>query len=163
MLWRENKVDKIVKCLLILRAENIGQNNTKEVKVFKFCINRGDVKRQEAKCSVSWRAAKGNKTEKQQRTQEAVIRSACCVLSRFSCVQLFVTLWTIARQTSLSMGFSRQEYQSGLPCLSPRDLSDPGIKPRSHVSCIGRWVLYQDVRRSREYGPSEKTYANHGS
>ena len=40
-----------------------------------------------------------------------------CVLSRFSCVQLFVTLWTIARQTSLSMGFSRQEYWSGLPFL----------------------------------------------
>ena len=55
-----------------------------------------------------------------------------CVLSRFSCVQLFVTLWTIARQTSLSMGFSRQEYWSGLPCPPPGDLPNPGIEPRSH-------------------------------
>ena len=39
-----------------------------------------------------------------------------CVLSHFSRVQLFVTLWTIACQARLSMGFSRQEYWSGLPC-----------------------------------------------
>ena len=46
-------------------------------------------------------------------------------------VQLFVTLWTIACQASLSMGFSRQEYWSGLPCPSPGDLFHPGIKPGS--------------------------------
>ena len=39
--------------------------------------------------------------------------------------------WTIARQAPLSMGFSRQEYWSGLPFPSPEDLPDPGIKPRS--------------------------------
>ena len=38
------------------------------------------------------------------------------------------TLWTIACQASLSMGFSRQEYSSGLPCPSPRHLPKPGIK-----------------------------------
>ena len=54
-----------------------------------------------------------------------------CVLSHFSCVPLFVTPWTIARQAPLSMGFSRQEYWSGLPCPSPGDLPDPGIEPRS--------------------------------
>ena len=48
-----------------------------------------------------------------------------------SCVQLFVTLQTIARQAPLSMGFSRQEHQSGLPFPSPGDLSDPGIEPAS--------------------------------
>ena len=53
------------------------------------------------------------------------------MLSCFSCVQLFVTLWTIARQAPLCMGFSRQEYWSGLPCLPPGDLPNPGIKPRS--------------------------------
>ena len=53
------------------------------------------------------------------------------LLSRFSRVQLFVTLWTVARQAPLSMGFSRQEYQSGLPCPPPGDLPDPGIQPRS--------------------------------
>ena len=46
-------------------------------------------------------------------------------------VQLFATPWTVAHQAPLSMGFSRQEYWSGLPFPSPGDLSDPGIKPRS--------------------------------
>ena len=46
-------------------------------------------------------------------------------------VQLFTTPWTVACQTPLSMGFSRHEYWSGLLCLSPGDLPDPGIKPRS--------------------------------
>ena len=44
-------------------------------------------------------------------------------------VQLFATPWTVAYQALLSMGFSRQEYWSGLPFLSP-DLPDPGIEPR---------------------------------
>ena len=50
-----------------------------------------------------------------------------CVLSRSSCVQLFATLWTVARQGPLSMGFSRQEYWSGLPFPSPGHLPDPGL------------------------------------
>ena len=40
-----------------------------------------------------------------------------------------VTPWTVARQAPLSMGFSRQEYWSGLPCPSPGDLPNPGIQP----------------------------------
>ena len=43
-------------------------------------------------------------------------------------VRLFVTLWTVAHQAPLSMGFSKQEYWSGLPFPSPGDFSDPGIK-----------------------------------
>ena len=39
------------------------------------------------------------------------------------------TLWTVAHQASLSMGFSRQECWSGSPCLPPGDLPDPGMKP----------------------------------
>ena len=46
-------------------------------------------------------------------------------------VRLFVTPWTVAYQALLSMGFSRQEYWSGLPFLSPGDLPNPGIEPRS--------------------------------
>ena len=42
-----------------------------------------------------------------------------------------VTPWTVAHQASLSMGFSRREYQSGLPFPSPGDLPDPGIEPSS--------------------------------
>ena len=48
-----------------------------------------------------------------------------------SCVQLFVTPWIVAHQTLLSMGFSRQEYWSGLPCSPPGDLPDPEIEPVS--------------------------------
>ena len=42
-----------------------------------------------------------------------------------------MTLWTVARQASLFMGFSRQEYWSGLPFPSSGDLSHPGFEPRS--------------------------------
>ena len=45
------------------------------------------------------------------------------------CLTLFATLWTTAHQASLSMGFSRQEYWSGLPGPPPGDLPDPGIEP----------------------------------
>ena len=51
--------------------------------------------------------------------------------SCFSCVQLFATPWTVARQAPLSMGFSRQEFWSGLPFPSPGDLPDEGIEPAS--------------------------------
>ena len=51
------------------------------------------------------------------------------MLSLFSRVRLFVTLWSVAHQAPLSMGFSRQEHWSGLPCPPPGDLPDPGVKP----------------------------------
>ena len=57
-----------------------------------------------------------------------------CMQSSFSCVWLFATLWTIAHQAPLSMGFSRQEYWSGLPCPPPGTLPDPGIEPVSLMS-----------------------------
>ena len=46
-----------------------------------------------------------------------------------SCVQFFVTPWTVARQDPLSMGFSKQEYWTGLPFPSPGNIPDPGIEP----------------------------------
>ena len=49
----------------------------------------------------------------------------------FSHVQILVTLWTVACQAPLSMGFFRQEYWSGLTFPSPGDLPDPGIEPGS--------------------------------
>ena len=55
----------------------------------------------------------------------------CVWAESFSHAPLFVTPWTVAHQVLLSMEFSRQEYRSGLPFSSPRDLPDPGIKPRS--------------------------------
>ena len=56
------------------------------------------------------------------------------VLSHFSCVQLFAIPWTVASQGPLSMGFSRQEYWSGLSCPPPGDLPNPGTEPESLVS-----------------------------
>ena len=52
-----------------------------------------------------------------------------CPPSHFSQAQLFATPWTVAHP--LSMGFSRQEYWSGMPFPSPGDLPNPGIKPSS--------------------------------
>ena len=51
-----------------------------------------------------------------------------CVLGH---IQLFATPWTVARQVPLSMGFSRQEYWTGLPFPTPGDLPDPEIEPAS--------------------------------
>ena len=56
------------------------------------------------------------------------------MFSCFSHVQLFAMLWTVAHQAPLSMGFSRREHWSGLPCPSPGDLLDPGIEPVSPAS-----------------------------
>ena len=55
-------------------------------------------------------------------------------MKSLSRVQLFETLWTLVRQTSLSMGFSMQEYWNGLLFPTPKDLPDPGIKQASHES-----------------------------
>ena len=58
----------------------------------------------------------------------------CAVPSSFSHVWLFATLWTVGHQALLSMGFSRQEYRSGLSCPSPGDLPDWGIESMSLMS-----------------------------
>ena len=63
-----------------------------------------------------------------------------CVCCCFSPARLFSTLWTVARQAPMTMGFSRQEYQSELSFPSPGDLPDPRIEPC--ISCIDREVLY---------------------
>ena len=57
-----------------------------------------------------------------------------CVLSPFSPIQLFATLWTVAHQAPLSMRFSRQEYWSRLPFPHPGDLPSPRNKPMSLMS-----------------------------
>ena len=57
-------------------------------------------------------------------------------LDRFSRVQLHVTLWTVARQVPLCMGFFRQEYWSGLSRPPPGDFPDPGLEPSSLMSHV---------------------------
>ena len=71
---------------------------------------------------------------------QKVIENSCywftvfaCVLSHFGHVQYFATLWLVAHQAPMSMGFSRQEYWSGFSLPSPGDLPDPGIEPMSPV------------------------------
>ena len=78
-----------------------------------------------------------------------------CMLSHFSHVQLFVIPWTVALQAPLSMGVSRQEYWSGLPCTSPGDISDlhllspvlagsfftTSVTWEAQISCIIWWYL----------------------
>ena len=56
-------------------------------------------------------------------------------------VQLSAIQWSVARQASLFMGFSRQEYWSGLSFLPPGDLPDPGIKPVSPALAGGFFTL----------------------
>ena len=55
----------------------------------------------------------------------------CVHISCSSCVQLCATLWAIAHQAPLFMGFSRQEYWSGLAFLTSGGLPNPGIEPKS--------------------------------
>jgi len=62
------------------------------------------------------------------------VRVCVCVRVCLTCVQLFVTPWTVACQVSLSMGFSRQEYWNGLPFPSPADFSQ--ASDWTQVSCI---------------------------
>ena len=65
--------------------------------------------------------------------------------SHFSLVRLFANPWTVAHQAPLLMGFSRQEYRSGLPFPSPGDLPDPGIE-------LGSPVLQADSLPLRNQG-----------
>ena len=58
----------------------------------------------------------------------AYVPMCACMLSS---VRLFATLWTVVHQAPLSMGFSKQEYWSRLPCPLPGDLLDPGNEPTS--------------------------------
>ena len=71
-----------------------------------------------------------------------------CILSHLSHVQLFATLWTIVHQVPLSMGFSKWEYWSGLPCPPPGDPPNPGDPTHdSCISCTGGRVLYCQCNR----------------
>ena len=87
---------------------------------------------------IAWpRPELGNKGQKRMRKAkvycktQAEIDTYPCAPRHFSRVQLLANLWTGARQAPLSLGFSRQEYWSGLPRPPPEDLPDPDIKPAS--------------------------------
>ena len=75
------------------------------------------------------------------------------MLSHFSCVQLFVTLWTVSHQPPLFMGFSRQKYWSGLPWPLPGDLLNPGIEPASLIypALAGRFFITSATQEAHTY------------
>ena len=77
-----------------------------------------------------------------------------CVPSHFSCVKLFATLWIVAHQAPLSIGFSRQKYWSWLPCPSPGHLPNPGIESRLLTSpaLTGRFVTTGATWEAQERG-----------
>ena len=68
---------------------------------------------------------------RRKKLTRACLSCACCH------VRLFAIPWTVALQAPLSMGFSRQDYWSGLPFASPGDLPDPGIKPKPSAVAAG--------------------------
>ena len=78
---------------------------------------------------------------------------ATWVLSHFSCVQIFATPWTVACQAPLSMGFSRKEHWSGLPCPPPGNLPDSGIELASLTSpaLAGRFFTTSATSEAQPY------------
>ena len=78
--------------------------------------------------------------------------SSASVLKRFSCVRLFATPRTVALQAPLSMGFSRQEYWSGLPSPPPGESSRPRDQARvSFTSCLGSSVAISTTWEALNY------------
>ena len=75
------------------------------------------------------------------------------MLGLFSHVRLFAALQTVAHQAPLSIGFSSQGYQSGLPCLPPGDLPNPGIEPTSLKSpaLVGRFFTTSATWKVQSY------------
>jgi len=104
---------------------------------------------------LAWRKRKGKAGSKQRNTEKkllihintyyiwswqsmALCGGRACVISHFSSVQLFVTPWNVAHQAPLSMGFSRQRYCSGLPCLLQWIFPTQGSNP-----CLLRLLHWQ--------------------
>ena len=88
------------------------------------------------------------------------------MLSCFSRVWLFATLWTAAHQAPLSMGSSRQEYWSGLPFPTPGDLPDPGIEPAPSLTfpvLAGGYFMTGVIWDAPFFGSNTCKCANHSS
>ena len=78
------------------------------------------------------------------------------------CVWLFMTPWTVAHQTPLSMGFSRQEYRSGLPFSTSRDLPDPALSPHLCIFTLaGGFFTIESPGKPRSCGIGSKTVRGH--
>ena len=105
--------------------------------IFVFSQLPGDPVREQV--TLSFRVAENssfNRTHVFALIQSKGGAGRFCFWAEYVCywlshVWLFVTLWIVAHPAPLSMGFSRQEYWSGLPVLSPGALPNPGIEPWS--------------------------------
>ena len=73
--------------------------------------------------------------------QSVLYTANACMLSHFSCAQLLVTLWTVACQAPLFIGFSRQEHWSGLPCTPQGIFPTQELNPRLLRLLHCRWIL----------------------
>ena len=82
-----------------------------------------------------------------------IICTEMTITQSLSCVQLFVTPWTVTCQAPLSMEFSKQKYWSGLPFLPPGDLPYPGIKPASLLSPAFTGGFFTTSTRKPHYNP----------
>ena len=104
----------------------------------------------------------GKQSKFKKRESIKQVKCYTCMLSLFSRVGLFATLWTVALQAPLSMGFSRQEYWSGLTCPPLGDISSPGIEPVSLTSpaLVGGFFATSDTwKTQRKY--KTKLYQNY--
>ena len=82
-----------------------------------------------------------------------------CLISYFSCVQLFAILWTAAHQAPLSMGFSRHKYKCELLCPPPGNLPHLGTEPASFISpAPGRWIFFTSSARWETHGCYSSSY-----
>ena len=81
------------------------------------------------------------------------------LISKHESCPTHTTTWTVAHQAPLSMGFSRQEYWSGLSIPSPEDLPDPWIKPWSPASTAGRFFYHlSHPGKPKTWGPPTSTH-----
>ena len=120
----------------------------------KFVLKRITIMRSKDTC---WSSKKDKTLRKQMITFSPKVKVKVLVISH---VQLFVTPWTVAHQAPLSMGFSRQEYWSGLPCSLPGDLPHPGFEPTSLMSHvpIGRFFTTWEDYAPTPANPCPSSY-----
>ena len=91
-------------------------------------------------------------------TEIPVPKRVYCVSACSIVADSLVTLWTVAHQAPLSMGFPREEYWSGLPFLPPGDLPNPGMEPASPVSpaVAGRFFTFYHCATWEALGFAER-------
>ena len=118
-------IGQLVFCKWLLDM-NLFSHSKHYMPVLVHLIGGGERKWGRESLKPNWSCLEGTLDDK-----HCFVSSLVLMLSR---VQLFVTLWTIAHQAPLSMGFPKQEYWNGLPFPPPEDLPDPGIKPTSPMS-----------------------------